>query len=84
MNEALQKSELLLDLFEHDGWTLFVDEFEDLSKRLKENCFLECNTNDEYQQRRGSLAVLSRIISYEDTVKRIHEEMEAGDDSEDL
>lgn len=74
-----QELETLLDLFEHDGWKIFIDEKEDLHKALKEQAYLECNTNDEWQQRRGMIATLDGIVSYENVVKFIIEQREQED-----
>ena len=85
MNQALKDSETLLDLFEHEGWSLFIEENQNLFNQLRDNLYLECNTDQEYQQRRGTLTILNQVLSYENTVKLIHEQLVGGDDgSQDL
>lgn len=82
MTEQDQKTmETLLDLFNHEGWTIFIDEQEVLSKYLKEHAYRECNSNDEWQQRRGALVNLDRILSYENTIKYVYDNQDNDDDS---
>lgn len=75
-----QTMELLLDLFEHKGWSIFIKEQEELATYLKEQAYIECNTNDEWQQRRGMLLTLDRILSYTDTTKYVYEQHETESD----
>jgi len=85
MNQELKDSEILLDLFEHDGWKLFIDENQKLFDVLRDNMYIECDSNDLFQQRRGTLGMLNQILVYEVTIKAIHEQLVGGDnDSEDL
>lgn len=82
MEQQDQKTmETLLDLFNHEGWTIFIDDQDKISKYLKEQAYRECNTNDEWQQRRGALVTLDRIISYADTIKYVYEHKDDDDDS---
>lgn len=69
-----QELETLLSLFEHDGWKLFIEEEEVLSKYLKENAHLDCDSNDKWQQRRGAIVALGGILSFEATTKFIYEQ----------
>ena len=85
MNQVLKDSETLLDLFEHDGWKLFQEEIQNQFTVLKDNTYLECNTNDEYQVRRGILDTFNQILAYETTIKAVHESLvEADDDSQNI
>ena len=69
-----QAMETLLDLFNHEGWKIFIDDQETLSKGLKEGAYLECNTNEEWQFRRGALTLLDRVLAYENTTKYVMEQ----------
>lgn len=69
-----QQQETLLSLFEHDGWKLFIGEKEDFYKYLKENAHYECPDNDTWQQRRGALATLEMLISFEGTTKVVYDQ----------
>jgi len=46
-----QEMDLLIDLFNHDGWKLFIEEKEILLNTLKENAYVECHDNDQWQRR---------------------------------
>ena len=74
MQQTQQELETLLDLFEHDGWKLFVEERENLYKSLKENAHHDCNTNNEWQVRRGALLALEGLIAFEGTTKFVYEQ----------
>ena len=71
-----QELEILLDLFEHDGWKIFIEEREGVYKALKENAHHDCNTNDEWQVRRGALLALEGLIAFEGTTKFVYEQAE--------
>jgi len=71
-----QEMELLLDLFEHEGWKLFVEEKETLLNTLKENADTNCPTNDMWQYNRGMLAILRGVTSYEASIKFVMEQDE--------
>ena len=73
-DKTQQELETLLDLFEHEGWNLFIEEKESLVNSLKQQAHLECNTNDEWQQRRGIIATLENIMSFETVTKFIYEQ----------
>lgn len=79
--EITKEMETLLDLFNHEGWKIFIDEQEVLSKGLKEAAYLDCETNDVWQFRRGALSLLDRILSYENTIKLV---MSQEEDYEDV
>ena len=72
--EQTKELETLLDLFEHDGWKLFIDEHEERLKNLKENAHINCPTNDTWQFNRGMLAFLEGLISYETSIKFVMEQ----------
>lgn len=80
-NQTKQELETLLDLFEHDGWKLFIEDNERLNTSLKENAYLDCNTNDEWQQRRGAITILSSLVSFESTTKFIYEQSQEDSDA---
>jgi hypothetical protein len=71
-----QEIELLIDLFNHDGWKLFIKEKEALLTTLKENAYVECHDNSQWQQRRGIIATLAGIISYETSIRFVMEQDE--------
>lgn len=79
-----KEMETLLDLFEHEGWTIFIDEIEKQLNSLKENAHIECETNDNWQLRRGCVGILSQIVSYENTIKYVAEQSGGEDDSQDI
>ena len=80
--EEQQQMELLLDLFEHDGWKLFIEEKENLLSSLKENAYVECGDNDAWQQRRGIIATLAGVTSYEASIKFVMEQEALEEDYE--
>ena len=81
--EDLKKMETLLDLFEHEGWAIFIEEKEELQKSLIDNAYLECDSDKDWQQRRGAIVMLGSILSYEAAIRFVLEQ-EAQDDSEDI
>ena len=74
--EQQRQMEALLDLFEHEGWKLFIEEKEVLLTALKENAYVECHDNESWQQRRGIIATLAGITSYEASIKFVMEQDE--------
>ena len=74
--EETQTMETLLDLFNHEGWKIFIEDQETLSKQLKDQAYRECNTNEEWQIRRGVLLDLDRVLTYEDMTKYVYENQE--------
>jgi len=66
--------ETLLDLFEHEGWSLFIKEKEDLLASLKEGADTNCPTNDMWQYNRGIIATLRSIVSYEAAIRFVIEQ----------
>ena len=79
MDNQQQELEILLDLFEHKGWKLFIEEKEDLLTSLKENAYIECDDNNAWQQRRGIIANLQSIVTYENAIKYVIEQGEEDD-----
>ena len=73
--EVQKQLETLIDLFQHDGWKLFIEDFEKFRGSLNNNSYLECDTNDQWQQRRGSLVMLDQILSYQQTIENNLERM---------
>lgn len=80
--EVQHQMETLLDLFEHEGWKLFIEEKQALLDSLKENAYAECDTNDVWQQRRGIIATLAGITSYEASIKYVMEQDAQEEDYE--
>ena len=80
--EQQQQMETLLDLFEHEGWKLFIEEQGNTLESLKETAYADCDTNDVWQQRRGIIATLTGITSYEATIKYVIEQDAQEDDYE--
>ena len=74
--EDLKTMETLLDLFEHEGWKIFIEEQENFAKSLKEHAYLECESNDSWQQRRGVIGTLDRVLSYEQLIRYAVENQE--------
>lgn len=79
-DKTQQELETLLDLFEHKGWSLFLEDYESLRGYLKENAHLECDTNDIWQQRRGALTILDSVLSFEDTTKYVCDQIKEKSD----
>ena len=81
MNQQDQKiMETLLDLFNHEGWKIFIEDQELIQKNLKDNAYVVCNTNDEWQQHRGALVTLDRILTFEQTTKYVVENQDESDE----
>ena len=81
MEQELQKQmETLLDLFEHEGWGLFIEEQEKSFNSLKDSAYIDCNSNEDWQIRRGVLATLNGILNYETTIKYVIEQNQGSDD----
>jgi len=68
-SETLKEYEDLLEMFNTPGWALYSKELRDLHKDLKDTAHTQCVTNDEWQFRRGQLATLDRLITYEEFQK---------------
>ena len=73
--QQLKNLETLQDMFQHQGWELFIEEFDSFDKYLKEQAYIECDLNDQWQQRRGTLALLDRILTYQQTIEMVHENL---------
>lgn len=87
MNQLDQKrQEHLLNLFNEEGWKIFMGEQEDLLTYAKENAHRECVTNDEWQFRKGIITLLERVTSFETVTRAVQEqdEQEAEDGFEDI
>lgn len=75
MNE-MSKEELdkyndsLLNLFSTEGWTSFIEDINSSLSAELENADVDCDTNDKWQFRRGSLSVLKRISNYEEFIRK--------------
>ena len=78
--QTQEQLEILLDLFEHDGWKMFIEEKEELYKSLKENAHHSCPDNDLWQQYRGGLFALEGIMAFEGTTKFIYEQNQEDSD----
>ena len=52
--------------FATDGFTHYVNEMRELHLALIRNADDECKTNDEWQYRRGQLAMLKMLRAYPD------------------
>ena len=66
--------EILLSLFEHEGWGIFINDRKEVLESLKEHAHINCPTNDQWQFNRGMIAILEGIISYETSVKFVLEQ----------
>ena len=75
MDQELQKQmENLLSLFQHDGWKLFIEEQEKSFNSLKDNAYIDCSSNEDWQIRRGVLSTLNATLNYENTIKYVIEQ----------
>ena len=73
MDNELQKYyETLLDLFAHSGWKLFVEDIQENADLL--NDILTIKDEQGFWYRRGQLEAVSRILSYESTIKDSYED----------
>ena len=81
-----KRTETLINLFEDEGWKIFIDEQEELLAYAKENAHRECVTNDEWQFRKGVITLLERVVSFETVVRAVQDQAEQEDnnDSEDF
>ena len=73
MDQELQKYyETLLDLFAHEGWKLFVEDIQENADLLKD--IMTVKDEQGFWYRRGQLEAVSRILSYESTIKDSYED----------
>ena len=79
-NELEKYHESLLDLFSTEGWKSFIEDINGSFKAEHDNCDTECDTNDKWQYRRGSLSVLRRISNYEEFIRQSIESTEHQED----
>ena len=78
--DETREIETLLDLFEHDGWKLFIKEKEGILESLKQNATNNCPTNDTWQFNRGMVALLEGLISYETSIRFVMTQEEIEED----
>lgn len=67
--EIRNEYEDYLELFEHPMWIKFIETQVETLDNDQKNAHRTHATNDEWQQLRGHIALMERIIGFEDTVR---------------
>lgn len=75
MDKELQRYyENLLDLFTRDGWKQFIEDIQDNADILADITTIP--DEKQFWYRRGQLEAITRILSYESTIKDSYEDFE--------
>ena len=59
----------LTEMFATKGWQIFVDQHAGELDRLRDNAYLDCDSNDAWQERRGEIKKLITIVFYENLIR---------------
>lgn len=82
MDKELQTYyENLLELFVSPGWKQFIEDIEDNKEVLQD--INSINDEKQFWFRRGQLEAVSRILSYESSIKDSYEDFERDSDGEE-
>ena len=68
--------ETLLDMFSTEGWKTFVDDQDSALGHLTITAARDCPDNDAWQYRRGCIATLSKIVSFEEIIRSNYDSLE--------
>ena len=74
--ETREYYERLLDMFATKGWDEFVKDQRDAFAHLKNISHVDCDTNDKWQQRRGELFNIEKLINFELSIKNSYDNLE--------
>lgn len=80
--EEKEKFENYFDLFLTKGWKQFAEYTEEVLKASVETAPDYCETNDQWQIRRGQIDILKQVVGFETFIRESHkyaEEEEYGD-----
>ena len=70
MDQDIQKYyEDLLDMFQTDGWKQIMVDYGESLKSFQDNSDYDCQTNDEWQVRRGEMKQLRNLLGYESFIR---------------
>jgi hypothetical protein len=68
--------EEMFSMFSTPGWRLFINDQEEALHDLKEAAFAHCPDNDSWQLRRGEIISLTKLVSFEASLRHHHREIE--------
>lgn len=68
--------ESLVDMFESDGWKLFISEIAESEEGLTRAAPDNCGTNEAWQYTRGRIHQLRSISGYETLIKVTQEQVD--------
>ena len=63
--ETAQYYDNLLEMFSQEGWNDYIEDLNKMNKALIQNASIDCETNDQWQYRRGQLEILNYILNFE-------------------
>ncbi len=68
--------EALNDMFISEGWKLFTQQIEDLTKLLVDAAPDNAITNDQWQYRRGQVHQMRSVLGYEQYIRATQKQQE--------
>ena len=68
----------LLEMFNQEGWSNFIEDLDNMNKSLIESSPTACETNDQWQYRRGQLEILNYMLNYEALMNNALDELESN------
>ena len=68
------------ELFATKGWKDHIEDLQGIQETYRKNAETDCNSNDEWQFRRGQLDILKYILGFESIIKEARIELESAAD----
>jgi DNA-binding MurR/RpiR family transcriptional regulator len=63
-------------MFSHPGWKEFQEEYKQLLSTAEDTAVDSCNTNEEWQIRRGVTVTLRQLTNYEEFIRQTLNQIE--------
>lgn len=76
LEQTAKELEVYLDLFEHEGWTKFIDGLKEQLEKDREASVVSCADNDSWQQFRGHAYAVDAIIGMSDRIQMNYEDIQ--------
>jgi len=76
--------ESLFEMFETEGWKIFIEMADTIYKAGLENAIDSVETGDQWLVLKGELSQLRRILNYEKYTKMVYENSKEAVDEEDV
>lgn len=74
----------LVDMFESDGWKLYISEVEETEESATRGAVNTADTNDAWQFLRGWISCSRSTLGYENFVRLSYEEEQREEDDADV